>query len=310
MEDIPHEPADIRLGQLADTTGLTPLLIRAWERRYGFPRPTRTEGGHRRYAPGDVARLHRAALLVRAGFRPREAIERALREPTGLPEVAPDMRLQEVLVDGEPTQGLAQLRGLEHALGFEAALEDVVLPTLHAIGEAWFEGRVSVAQEHGASSVIISWLGAVRAGLRPIAPGAPAVLLASAPDERHGLPPLALEVLLTRRGLAAASLDADVPAPDLVSAAALRRPAAVVLSVSRSNAALGEVVTALLAPHRTSPRTLGEARGGQVSRPPRVYVGGPGVDEPPAGAAPLPPRLTTAADFIAADLGLTTRSTT
>jgi MerR family transcriptional regulator, light-induced transcriptional regulator len=286
-DDRTGERADIRLAQLAAATGLSPLVIRAWERRYGFPRATRTTGGHRRYTPSEVARLHRAVLLIRAGFRPREAIERAMGEGLRLPQMERDERLQELLAEGQPAEGLAQLSSIEHALGFEEALEEVILPALNAVGEGWATGRFSVAQEHAATSVIASWLGTVRATLPSPEPAAPTVLLGAAPFERHGLPPLALEVLLSRRGIAAASLDADVPISALVGAVRLRRPAAVVISVSRPNSLLAETVAALAS---VEPRPL-------------VYVGGPGVGEAPPGAAMLPLRLTTAADQLAADLG-------
>jgi MerR family transcriptional regulator, light-induced transcriptional regulator len=288
-DDRAGERADIRLAQLAAATGLSQLVIRAWERRYGFPRAVRTEGGHRRYAPSEVARVLQAVQLMRAGFRPREAIERAMGDQPRLLEPAQlehDERLQDLLTDGEPAEGLAQLRGLEHALGFEEALEEVVLPALNGVGEGWASGRYSVAQEHAATSVIASWLGTVRATLAAPPARAPTVLLAAAPLERHGLPPLALEVLLSRRGLAAASLDADVPIQALVEAAKLWEPAAVVISVSRPNSLLADAVAALAG----------------VQPSPHLYVGGPGVGQPPAGARMLPLRLTTAADQLVSDL--------
>jgi DNA-binding transcriptional MerR regulator len=285
-EESGAERSDIRLAQLVAATGLSPLVIRAWERRYGFPRATRTDGGHRRYAPSEVARVHRVVLLLRAGFRPREAIERALSESVQLPQVGRDERLEQLLVDGEPAEALAQLRSVEHALGFEEALEDVVLPALHGIGEGWAAGRYSVAQEHAASSIVISWLGTVRSSLPPVDSASPTVLLAGAPHERHALPPLALEVLLSRRHLAAASLDADVPIAALVSAVRLRRPSALVISSSQPNPLLGDAVPAVLA----------------LDPSPIVFVGGPGVSDQPPGTVRLPLNLTAAADLIAAEL--------
>lgn len=35
-------------------TGVNPVTLRAWERRYGLIQPVRTEGGHRLYSQGDV----------------------------------------------------------------------------------------------------------------------------------------------------------------------------------------------------------------------------------------------------------------
>ncbi len=51
--------ATIRIGELARRTGLTPGVLRAWERRYALLQPTRTQGGFRLYARGDEARVLR-----------------------------------------------------------------------------------------------------------------------------------------------------------------------------------------------------------------------------------------------------------
>jgi MerR family transcriptional regulator, light-induced transcriptional regulator len=56
----------LAIGELADRTAVPAATLRSWETRYGFPRPRRLEGGHRRYAEGDVA-------LVREVLRQREA---------------------------------------------------------------------------------------------------------------------------------------------------------------------------------------------------------------------------------------------
>ena len=38
-------------------TGLTPDTLRAWEKRYNFPQPDRTAGGHRLYSEYDIETL-------------------------------------------------------------------------------------------------------------------------------------------------------------------------------------------------------------------------------------------------------------
>jgi DNA-binding transcriptional MerR regulator len=49
-------------------------VLRAWERRYGFPAPLRDAKGSRVYARADVARLLQIKRLVSAGFRPGKMI--------------------------------------------------------------------------------------------------------------------------------------------------------------------------------------------------------------------------------------------
>lgn len=55
------------IGEVARTTGLTPRALRFYEAR-GLVTPRRTMGGRRVYGPGELARLHAAIALKRAGF--------------------------------------------------------------------------------------------------------------------------------------------------------------------------------------------------------------------------------------------------
>ena len=44
--------------EVSRLTGVNPVTLRAWERRYGLIQPTRTESGHRLYALADIERVH------------------------------------------------------------------------------------------------------------------------------------------------------------------------------------------------------------------------------------------------------------
>jgi DNA-binding transcriptional MerR regulator len=52
-----HDPALDELypiREVARLTGINPVTLRAWERRYGLVQPTRTESGHRLYSQADI----------------------------------------------------------------------------------------------------------------------------------------------------------------------------------------------------------------------------------------------------------------
>lgn len=53
---------------VARLTGINPVTIRAWERRYGLVTPERTPGGHRLYSRADVDRLRTASRLISQGL--------------------------------------------------------------------------------------------------------------------------------------------------------------------------------------------------------------------------------------------------
>jgi MerR family transcriptional regulator, light-induced transcriptional regulator len=52
---------------VARLTGINPVTIRAWERRYALVSPERTPGGHRLYSRADVELLRAASRLVEQG---------------------------------------------------------------------------------------------------------------------------------------------------------------------------------------------------------------------------------------------------
>lgn len=60
--------AGLTIGAVAARTGVGEPVLRAWERRYGFPRPSRLGGGHRRYDEAEVERIRRV-VAERAGGR-------------------------------------------------------------------------------------------------------------------------------------------------------------------------------------------------------------------------------------------------
>src|SRR3982074_3561470 len=47
----------IRTNAAAVMLGVSPNTLRSWERRYGFPRPLRSPGGHRQYVLGEIEAL-------------------------------------------------------------------------------------------------------------------------------------------------------------------------------------------------------------------------------------------------------------
>lgn len=283
---------DIRLDQLARLTGLSPVLIRAWERRYGVPAPSsRTQGGHRRYSREQAELVRRAAVLVRTGLRAADAIARVRAEAgeTQPPDRLEAAGLADLLVSGDAVPALLRLREAWLTVGLETALESLVLPALREVGAGWEDGRYSVADEHVATGVVMSWLGGIRSELPPPAAGPPAYLIATPEGEHHELAVWALELLLRRRAVPALALGGSVPAADLASEAERLRPAGVVLAIARPGLRRSAVGAG---------RTVTEATDGRVA----IYLGGAGAPARATGMSILPRSLTAAADLLAGPL--------
>ena len=72
------EPQDgLSIGELARRTEVPAATLRSWENRYGFPRPHRLAGGHRRYDQADIALIEAVVRLRAAGMSLRAAIGQA-----------------------------------------------------------------------------------------------------------------------------------------------------------------------------------------------------------------------------------------
>ncbi|MFE9928755.1 MerR family transcriptional regulator [Streptomyces sp. NPDC005533] len=167
--------------------------------------------------------------LVPSGAVPDGPAERdAVRESRGLARAA-------VRLDGPALDSL--LGGLMADHGLVTVWEEVMVPTLHAVGRKWqSSGDRYIEVEH-----LLSWH--VSTALRRVAPApvrrteAPPVLLACVPADQHTLPLEALAAGLGERGLPARMFGAAVPAEALDAAVRRTGPAAVVLwSQARSTA--------------------------------------------------------------------------
>ncbi|MEU7600742.1 MerR family transcriptional regulator [Streptomyces sp. NPDC040724] len=267
----------ITTGAVARHLGVSPTTLRSWDQRYGIG-PAAHEGGrHRRWTPADIAVLEEMCRLTASGVPPAEAAraarggrsgalaDRGAETRPGLPTGPPrppgpaggpsrpggerDARherdvLREsrglaraaVRLDGPALDAL--LGDLMAGHGLITVWEQVMVPTLHAVGRKWqSSGDRYVEVEH-----LLSWH--VSTALRRVAPAAaerrtatPPVLLACVPVEQHTLPLEALAAGLGERGLPARMFGAAVPAEALDAAVRRTGPAAVVLwSQGRSTA--------------------------------------------------------------------------
>lgn len=227
-----------RIGELARRTGTSADLLRAWERRYGLLRPARTQGGFRVYTEDDALRVERMRTGLERGLAAAEAARSALVE-------SPEPSLLEALLDLSDERSHAILDDAFARLTVEAALAEVVLPTLRAIGDGWSRGEVSVAQEHYAANLIRARLLALARGWdRGVGPRA---LLACAPGDLHDLPLIAFGLAFRRRGFRILFLGADTPFDVIADVAAAEAPEVVVISSAVARPELDQPALARIA---------------------------------------------------------------
>jgi len=223
----------LRIGELSRRSGVSPELLRAWERRYGVLRPVRSPGGLRLYTLDDLERVQRMRQHLAEGLAAAEAASLSTSPASEAPEAlaldpaASRRELAEALDRFDEAQAHAILDRVLASATLDTVLADVVLPYLRELGERWAAGEVTPGQEHFASSLVRGrLLGLARGWGHGLGPRA---LLACPPGERHELGLIAFGIALRTHGWRVTYLGADTPPETLAVAVAAIGPAAVVV---------------------------------------------------------------------------------
>ena len=255
----PSEEPLYNIGVVARMTDIPVATLRVWERRYDFPKSSRTSGGHRLYSEKEILRLRWVKSYIDEGMQTKRAIQ-ALRHkekdqslsvlpPTSQPQHSPfpeihtDTSLDNItqhftdaLLNND-TETANQILGEALALyPLENLLLAMIQPTLNTIGQAWVDNHISIATEHLATAFIRNRLLLWMLTGPPSQQTAP-IILTCAPDEWHEISLLIFGVLLRRQGWPVVYLGQALPLPDLATFLENRSASAVVIIAMREETA-------------------------------------------------------------------------
>lgn len=243
-------PIGLPIAAVERETGLGKDTLRVWERRYGFPRPTRDEHGNRLYSSEQVQRLRNIKRLLDQGLRPGTVFamnDTELNAHIGA-SISANIASQQIPKSLElHWSHLLEHRGTElrqvltrdlARLGVASFLERVVIPLNDLTGSSWAAGDIQVFEEHLYTEIITRVL---RQGISVVqdqqTPGRPVVLLTTMPGESHGLGLLMAEATLALHGAQCVSLGTQTPLQDIAEAAKAHEADIVALSFSAYPAA-------------------------------------------------------------------------
>lgn len=227
--NAPTQPeAAFSIAAVERDTGLAKDTLRVWERRYGFPAPSRDANGERLYPTEQVEKLRLIRRLIDHGRRPAGIVGASVQE---LSEMLDGCLCPNVSATGRCDDGLLELVRLHRSAELAAALRqtllkqglqrfvaDTIAPLAAAVGEAWMRGEVDVAEEHLFTEQVQNVLrGAI--GTHAANGGRPRVLLTTFPEEEHVLGLLMAEAMLVPEGASCLSLGTRTPLADIRSAA-------------------------------------------------------------------------------------------
>jgi len=265
-------------------TGLSKDVLRMWERRYAFPKPSRDENGERQYSIGDVGKLRAIKRLMDVGMRPGKIIALSNEElnAMALARAGKGRDIATPALEGDVLMLLKthDVTGLQHALatllmreGLQNFVRETITPLNRAIGDAWMRGELQVFEEHLYTEQLQA---ALRTAINtfPRQAGIPRVLLTTLPSEQHGLGLLLVEALLVPEGVQCISLGPQTPLDDIRRAALAHKAHIVALSFSAAFP-LRQATDGLSTLRRQLPASIHVWAGGEMTR--RVRKTLPGV---------------------------------
>lgn len=256
MEQSDRTVAQHPVRLVAERTGLSPHVLRVWERRYQVVAPERSAGGQRLYSDADIERLRLLGLATQAGrnisqlvalpneqlldlLQADEDAERRAR-PGGVPVGSGVMaeegdaavaRLMEAV---EALDGPALAGGLRQAVatfGMHGAIDAVIHPLLVEIGERWHDGDLTPPHEHFATATVRRVLDGLVHELGAGTGTRPRILVATPAGQRHELGALLVAATAAALGWRVTYLGADLPVSDIAAAAETAGAQVVALSV-------------------------------------------------------------------------------
>jgi methanogenic corrinoid protein MtbC1 len=232
-------------------TGLKADVLRAWERRYDLPHPQRTAGRQRLYSDFDIAIVKWLKSRQAEGLSISRAVqmwkEMLASGHDPLVTASPTKTYESLTLAGETSIESLQAQWLEGCLAFdtvkaeealnqafalipvEKACSTILQHGLKIIGEGWYRGKVTVQQEHFASSMANRRLETLISAVPP--PTRLQVVMVGCPlGEMHTFPVLMLSLFLQRAGLKVIYLGADNPIEQMDMTVEAIHPDLVILS--------------------------------------------------------------------------------
>lgn len=215
----------IRTNAAAVMLGVSPNTLRSWERRFGYPSPSRTSGGHRQYELHEIEALKQA---FEETHNVSSAIALARQRGVGLPSAS---RLGVALTRFEEDKAAQLLEESMALRSLERTIEEVLLP---AVAELQIDEAGQPEYEF-AWRFATGWISALRR-VAPPASREEAVLIfdSSVPCDLDALRVQGLELMLRRVGLKTLVLTSGLDPARLGRALRALRPTALVLGGRRA----------------------------------------------------------------------------
>lgn len=233
-----RNPEAFPIRTVAALTGINPITLRTWERRYGLIEPVRTPKGHRLYTKEHISMLNRVVDLLDQGISISQINFAAIStDPERLASQEEEFwakltdrmivaisNFNEAILENAYNEAMA-------LYPIETVTQKLLLPLLAKLGNRWASGDGTVAEEHFFGVYLRNKLGA-RFHHRKRLDSGPKLIMACVPDDRHEIGLLLFALAAYDQNFRCILLGADMPLEDLPDAVTHSESQAIVLSAS------------------------------------------------------------------------------
>ena len=225
----------LTISEAARRSGVPAITIRAWEQRYGIPRPARTPAGYRLYSASDLRDIAALKTYNGYGVAIRQAAFLVARRRTLAGNAASRVtqwrrRLETACIQFDDTAAGEVVAQAGTKLTTSELLREVVFPVVATMGEGRDSGVISISQEHFASE-LARQLVARRESIDGAAGGG-IVLTGCAPEEHHELGLLSVVCQLREAGHRVVHLGSNVPVDAYLSTIDVLAPRIAIVAVT------------------------------------------------------------------------------
>jgi DNA-binding transcriptional MerR regulator len=250
IDSYPTEP-EFTIKAVQHRTGIKPVTLRAWERRYNLLEPVRLSNGYRLYSERDIQLLLWVQRRVDSGITISQVVQQfnQIREKGVWPESIqtyspakprkqaprPARHYAEMMFGALVAHNQERFYLIfdECQVYFDllTIFQEVIQPCMKLLEEAWFVGDIPIATRHMATQVLKGRLAGIMQGLPNIKEGV-LILVGCGPEEVYEMDAIMLSVLLRQNNYFVEYLGADLPTEDLIDYSKIARPKLICLSVS------------------------------------------------------------------------------
>jgi methanogenic corrinoid protein MtbC1 len=235
---------------VAQKSGLSTHVIRAWEKRHQVIKPSRSESNRRLYSDEDIYLLSLLRRATQSGHTISSisdldinSLQQLLRgdeedyrrdfsidSSEGNDVYTHFQSCLNAIKDFDAGQFEESLMRASMNLSQPVLIKSLILPILDTIGDLWKDGSLRVMHEHLATAVLKPFLHNLRISQRPAA-NAPSIVLATPTGQVHEIGALIIGLVAASEGWQVNYLGPDLPAEEIALAINTKKSGYVLLSI-------------------------------------------------------------------------------